>query len=34
MQPIGKDKLIIYEEGFENKKDVSVLREIFGKNIL
>ena len=32
MQPIGKDKIIIYEEGFENKKDVSVLREIFGKN--
>ena len=32
MQPIGKDKLIIYEEGFENIKDVSVLREIFGKN--
>tara|TARA_Y100000768_G_scaffold382336_1_gene362496 strand:- start:992 stop:1900 length:909 start_codon:yes stop_codon:yes gene_type:complete len=32
MQPIGNDKIIIYEEGFENKKDVGALREIFGKN--
>ena len=32
MQPIGNDKIIIYEEGFENKKDVDALREIFGKN--
>lgn len=33
-QPVGKDKAIIYSEGFENKSDAGLMQEIFGKNNL
>ena len=31
-QPIGKDKAIIYKEGFKNQEDVEFLLDFFGKN--
>ena len=34
MQPVGKNKLIIYKGGFENKEDYEKIKKIFGKNNL
>ena len=31
MQPVGENKIIIYEEGFKNKNDVCILNDIFGE---
>lgn len=33
-QPVGKDKAIIYPAGFENKNDLGLMQEIFGKSNL
>ena len=34
MQPVGKNKLIIYEEGLSDKKDIKLIHKIFGKENL
>ena len=34
MQPVGRDKIIIYEEGFENIDDIKKIEKIFGKKNL
>jgi len=32
MQPVGKENIIIYEEGFKNINELDKLKKIFGKN--
>ena len=34
MQPVGRDKIIIYKEGFQNNDDIKKIKKIFGKQNL